>query len=421
MKLYKRVLIISNNTLSLTSNNGKTIWSLFEDYPKEKLNQLFTRDELPSLDINSYYRITNRDVLKGRLFKEQRGSCVNIVSSKEQEKVYRESTTAIRRTSLNCLIRELLWLGGWKSRKLDEWLNTIKPEIIFFVAGDTLYSYAICKYVADKTEAKINLYITDDYICKRSKENVFDIIKRRLIYKQLKGILVKTKAFFTISEKMRIEYMRRLGKDSMPIFNISERLCQRGFGVKEDNNTCIFIYTGSLYYGRDEILIEIANGLAELNKTNDIMARLKVFSNQNPDETIIKKLTVSGAAMYGGSLTKEKMVEELNKADVLLFVESFENEQIEKTRLSLSTKISEYLSIGKPILAVGPPDIGSMEFLNDVALCVNKSEELVNKLQTIILNTELRKIYGDLALEKYNKLGDFRLIRKKFIDTLCDG
>ena len=270
MDSNKRILIISNNALSLTSNNGKTLWSLFEDYPKKNLNQLFTREELPSLSINSYYRITNKDVLKGRISQKRRGGCINTVSSTEQDKAYKVSTPSIRRTSLNCLFRELLWFGGWKSKQLDDWIKTINPDILFFVGGDTLYSYKICEYIANRTRASINVYITDDYVCKRSKENIFDYLKRRLVIKHLKKIITKTNAFFTISEKMRFEYLSLLGKDSMPIFNISEKLYRSEFDNEDKKNELLFIYTGSLYYGRDEILIEIAKKLSELSKTANI-------------------------------------------------------------------------------------------------------------------------------------------------------
>ena len=304
MSLHKRVLIISNNALSMTSNNGKTLWSLFEDYPKKNLNQLFTRAELPSLEINSYYRITNKDVLKGRISKSHRGGCISAVSSAEQENAYKVSIPSIKRTSLNCLFRELLWFAGWKSPQLDEWIRYIKPDIIFFVAGDTLYSYKICEYVAKRTKASINVYITDDYICKRSKENVFDLLKRRLIVKRLKEILSYTHSFFTISEKMRTEYLNLLDKDSMPVFNISEKLHKSDFDSGDKKNELLFTYTGSLYYGRDTILIEIAQRLSELSKNYNCLVRLEVYSNKDPDKIILDKLMNTGVASYGGSLNK---------------------------------------------------------------------------------------------------------------------
>ncbi len=419
MNISKRILILSNNVLSLTSNNGKTIWSLFEDYHRDKLFQLFTRNELPSININSYFRITDKDVFKGKLFREYCGKCVDIVSSEEQNLAYKNKTSIIKRTSFSCLMRELLWAGGWKSKQLDIWLKKVNPDIIFFVAGDTLFSYAICRYIAKKTKASINVYVTDDYILKKNCENFFDILKRKLIYNRLKNILSRAKTFFTISEKMKCEYYNIFGKDSIPVFNISERLYRESEYI-ENNDNVVFVYAGSLYYGRDEILIKIARCLEKINSTIENKAKLQVFSNQEPSEKIINYLTIPGTSLYGGSLSRKLMVNKLNEADVLIFAESFDIEQIEKTRLSLSTKIPEYLSVGKLILAVGPKNIGSMEFLENVAVCVYNTDDLMNILQKIIDNKKMREDYEIKSIEKYNSLGDFRENRERFINELCD-
>lgn len=39
--MVKKVLIISNNALSFSANNGRTLNSFFADYDGEKLAQLF--------------------------------------------------------------------------------------------------------------------------------------------------------------------------------------------------------------------------------------------------------------------------------------------------------------------------------------------------------------------------------------------
>lgn len=416
MESYKRLLIISNNSLSLTSNNGKTIYSLFEEYPKNYLFQLFTRDELPQLKIGSYFKITNKDVVKGRICKKKRGSRIDILEDSGQREMQIIKPSRIKRNSLNCLIREMLWVGGWKSKQLDEWLDEINPEIIFFVAGDTLYSYAICNYVAYRTKAKINIYITDDYINKKRGEDIFDIVRRKMLYKRLEKILYITKSFFTISDKMRIEYKDIFGKDSMPVFNISESL--RNDLVKK-RRELLFVYAGSLYYGRDEVLVRIAQCIQELNNDCGYNAFLEVYSGQEISDSQKNKLDIDGASCFCGALNREELRIKLNEADILLFVESFDILQIEKTRLSFSTKISEYLSVGKPILAVGPEEIGSMEFLSSSAICVYRIGDIKNELSDIIKDKELRNEYAEKSLTKYKSMGNIHDIRNMFIEELC--
>ena len=60
------------------------------------------------------------------------------------------------------------------------------------------------------------------------------------------------------------------------------------------------------------------------------------------------------------------------ESDALVHVESFKNKNRHITRLSISTKIPEYLASNKRILAIGPKGIASIDYLlqNDVAYVV---------------------------------------------------
>ena len=48
-----------------------------------------------------------------------------------------------------------------------------------------------------------------------------------------------------------------------------------------------------------------------------------------------------------------------------MLLESFDENLLNYTRLSLSTKIPEYLSSGKPIFAAGHSEQGSIKYLNE--------------------------------------------------------
>jgi len=50
--------------------------------------------------------------------------------------------------------------------------------------------------------------------------------------------------------------------------------------------------------------------------------------------------------------------------DVLVHVESFFEEDSARTRLSISTKIPQYMASGKAILAYGPSDLTSLRYIN---------------------------------------------------------
>ena len=68
-------------------------------------------------------------------------------------------------------------------------------------------------------------------------------------------------------------------------------------------------------------------------------------------------------------------------------------------------------------MAIGPKGIASMEYLKDVAICVNNIKDLYSELERILSIDEKEK-YGELALEKYKKNHLSEVNRKKFMDIL---
>ncbi|MEG0474048.1 MAG: hypothetical protein RR588_17145 [Solibacillus sp.] len=62
-----------------------------------------------------------------------------------------------------------------------------------------------------------------------------------------------------------------------------------------------------------------------------------------------------------------------------------------KTRLSISTKIPEYLATGKPILAIGPSTLSSIKYLKsstDSFIIEDLSEESIQKTLIGIYNSK---------------------------------
>ena len=54
----KKVLIVSQNSLSLHANNGKTLTNIFQKWESNSLAQLYFQDEIPeSVKFHKFYRI----------------------------------------------------------------------------------------------------------------------------------------------------------------------------------------------------------------------------------------------------------------------------------------------------------------------------------------------------------------------------
>ena len=240
----------------------------------------------------------------------------------------------------------------------------------------------------------------------RIKETIFSRIFRKYIRKKMIKCINDSNKYFTISNIMKNEYYKLTNKESKIIMNMTESLyIPKEQLPKRNDNYIKFIYTGSLYYNRDKVIGLIAKAADIYNKDNNNTKKIKIeiYSNSEPSEEIKKNFEIKDCCEYCGSLTLNELKVKLNIADILIFVESFEPEMKDKTKYSLSTKVPEYLSVGKPIFAVGPQNIGSMEYLDKVAFCVYDERNIYNEMVKMLReNSKMLKI-ADLARKKFEK------------------
>ena len=409
----KRLLIISNNVLSTTNNNGKTILSFINGVQNLEVAQLYFSGEVPKVGPYKYYQISDKDIIKGLLKTEKRGKEVTACPQTDYFDDF-SIKKKVGRNTFTLLCREVLWHNKWKSKGLSKWLDQVHPDAIFFVAGDALFAYDICASIYKKYGSRLTVYVTDDYVMPRKDDNHINTIRRNCIRNALRNILKDADCFYTVSESMKLEYREVFRKDSYLAINMTEDMKDTSY--KKNEKETIFTYAGSFYYKRFEVLGKLANAIKKYNNGHpNSKAKLMLYSNSEPTEDIKHVLEIDGVSEYGGSLNSEQLRMRLNTSDILVFVESFELEQIEKVKYSLSTKVPEYMSLGKPILAIGPDESGSIKYLKDIAVCVNNEEMIYSTIKELLDNDIMRLRYGNMSRKKYLCLHNSKKLQEEFI------
>ena len=407
------ILIISNNVISNTNNNGKTILSFFEGRDDFSVAQLYFSGEVPEVEGFKYYRLSDKDILSGLFNISNKGSVVepSVTRSIDLNSTLKRK---IGKNDITQTARDLLWLNKWKSKGLIEWLDSFDPNIIFFVAGDALFPYWITSFIQKRYNAKLTIYVTDDYIMPRSNETLLHYFRRNTIKNHLCRSLKNTSHFFTVSEVMKTTYQGFLGYDSSVILNMTEDLyCPKNI----NNDKLTLVYAGSFYYGRDKVLFELSKILDNYNSlSNDKCAQLELYSNSKPENNTLKMFESSKSCVFKGSLSRDELKDKLNSADILVFVESFEDKFIEKVKCSLSTKVPEYMSVGKPIITIGPSNIGSVSYLQDVSFCVDY--ENLDTISSFLPDISLQYELGIKARSKYLNKHNKNKLQQEFLSYL---
>lgn len=401
-----KILVISNNVFSNTKNNGKTLLSFFENFPPQNVAQLYFKNEIPiSIDINNYYRITDIDVLKSFFNNKNCGNIVNNnfkVSTANSKNIFSD---IIKQSNFLRILRELLWkTNKWKSPKLLKWLDEISPDVIFFAAGDSEFAYDVCAYIQKRYNCKLAVYMGDDYALSRKTFNLGWRLRHYFLSKKMFYIVKKSDVFFTISNKMKLEYKKYFKKDSIIIVNMTNSLKIDTADTRLENDKIVLVYAGGLHYKRYNTLMLLGHAIKKYNNlTTSLRLELNIYSNQVPNYRILKKISINGSSKFCGSLNKNQLKIVLNQANILVHVESFDRSCIEATKLSISTKIPEYLSLEKPIIAIGPFNIASMEYLKESAFCITNEHNIYNELCNFINNKDLQLKYASKAIKQYNE------------------
>lgn len=412
---FPRLLVISHNLLDISNNVGKTLISLLEGWPKECLYSLYLRNEKPfNYYCDSYYLIHDKDVIKslislgihksGIILDEKKE--VNYNNSQAENVLYRLGN---KRKAAISLFRDIMWkCGSWKNSQLRRWLERINPDIILFVPNDYELAYDILFYVNKIVDAKIITYYMDDaFYYNQKKTGINKYRRKRLMECGIKCSKI-SKKLFTTCDMMSIEYEHLFNVKCIPFGN-SVKIIEKDNVKKHNNKQIIISYIGNLHSNRWKSILEIGSALQSINWEKNTNYSINVYSASLLDTTILNAFNKCSTINFLGAINVEQVRKVQEESDILVHVEAFDEKSVASTRLSISTKIFEYLAVQKPILAYGPSEIASMKYLQNAgaAVCCHSNKELVNALKKLLFSDVKRQQLKNNA--------------KKFVLANCDS
>ena len=402
-----KILIISHNIFSNSSNMGKTLSGYFRELNFEDIAQFYIHSEVPTLhSCQNYYRITDKEMLSsiltrksGKIFRE-----TDIHTNADQvrtdtgltAKLYQKSRS---RTPLIYLMRNLWWsLGAWNTKKFNKWVDEFKPDCIFFVSGDYAFMYKIALKTAQKRNIPMIVSCMDDHYFYNRNENKFlGKLAHQLFMKQVKKTIQYASAILPICDTMSRDYQAFFKKPCYTIHTAStlkEPLCM------EKKNKISYI--GNLGLGREKQLLTIAKALQSIEVEN-CPKYIDVYSAETRPE-ILANLTEENGIRFHGRISPEEVLQIMGESLAVIHTESFDAEMRKRVKYSVSTKIADSLASGTPLLAYGPEEVASMQHLicHNAAFCATDPSELKTVLTNLIINNAMREkvVQSALALAK---------------------
>lgn len=386
-----KVLIISHNPVSTHQNMGKTFLSLFSEFDRSELCQLYIYPSLPDVNAcSSYYRITDKDIVKGIVSLKVRGCQIapELIETAESTIFENSSDESLYRNSNNqkpsrMLARDMLWkISPWYNKELENWIKQENPTHIFLAPGYAKFIYDIALKISKKFDIPIITYICDDNYFLKPKRQFLGKLQLNLLKRKINCLMAHTKYLVAISEELKQSYIRQFHMRAVTIMTGSNYL-----PAKYPKSECVcksISYFGNIRCNRYLSLAEIGRVLDQINDEKGTKYALNIYTAEK-DVKILETFKEIESIKLCKFVSGKEFEKTLHSADMLLHVEAFDEENIDRVKYSISTKIADSLSSGIPFLAYGPSGVSSIMHLirNDCALVASTKEELYDVLNKV--------------------------------------
>lgn len=404
----KKVLIISRNAWSNNISTGNTLSNLFEGWDPSSIANIYCRSEKIDNQIcKKYYQITEKQLIKSMIGRDMAGKEVLLTemdNTKEEKNIENNKKvySFFRKFKLTIFlwIRELIWLfGNWKNERINNYLEDFKPEIVFMPIYDCFYMHRILQYVKKKSGAKVVLWTGDDmYSLKQFSLSPLFWINRLILRKYIKQSVKISSIRYCITPEQSEEYQKYFSVD-FKILGKEMRQAKDIDDITKNKSLVSLVYTGNIDRGRFKSLIKICE---VLDSYHDIPEScFYIYSGSSLSKQMNKKINGFRHTKFMGEVSSLEVFAIQKAADIVVHVESLDIKERLRTRLSLSTKIIDYMSNKCCIFALGWEEASSIKFLersNSAVIC-NGYEEIDKNLKPLLMNKDLRERYAYKAYQ----------------------
>lgn len=403
-----KVLVISHNPIGTQFNMSKTLLSLLSSLKKDELCQLYIYPALPDVDLcSSYFRITDKDVL--RSYYTLKLNCCEVEAdcskhsmyeNSDDEKIYKNPKN---KSNLRMILRDLMWkCAHWYTKKLESWIKKEKPTCIFVAPGDATFIYDIALKISKKFNLPIVTYICDDYYFVKTPKSVISKLRVAFLKKKIRKLMRSTVKLAVICNALKDEYSKEFGVSAETIMTGSEFTAESLSRLVEKPTS--LSYFGNIGCNRYISLADIGRMLDCINNKEGTNLLLNIYTaEKNPD--IINSFSNIESIKLCPFVLGDAFKSALLGSELLLHVEAFDEESIDVVKHSISTKIADSLASGIPLVAYGPPNVASVQYLisEECAIIATSKTELENTLYNAFFDNAKREKAVSNALKATKK------------------
>lgn len=433
-----KVLIIGE-TFRYTGGGGITLINLFKDWNADNLAVVTEKiqETTRETNCNNFYRLGHLEMKFpfpfNLLNKIDDSGDVKLFSPNEASKikniVKRNFKSSIKFEFEMTYYRFLIFLGIFNSNyrlKISEqllnWVKDFSPDVIYaqpFSYKDMVFALELKK----ASGIPIALHIMDDSVSFSNKPNLFYFHWKNKINNIFKQLVEVADIHLSISEAMSEEYFKRYKKLFQPFRNpididLWTPCIKRQWSIGREVN---IIYTGRLAVPNINALYTFCQAVERIN--NEVLTvRLHIYSIDRNAKFTAQTSNFQSIRIHE-PVPFDKIPSLVTKFDIALLPIDFTKRGIDYAKYSISTKTSEYMISGVPILLFAPKQVALTKYAEKYrtmhVVDENSQEKLFHALKELISDEKLRSSLAMKAMAVAKSESNALNVRKCFREALA--
>jgi len=426
---FCKVLIISNSIPNDDNATSITLKNMFSGWPADKIAIIYA-----SLDTHtpqSIYPVLHVSGLKYIQNKaSDRGGLLDSLRSSKSEVKGMSGAAADKSVKGNILNYLHTLASSYKALlpysyddALYQFISEFKPDVIYSPLGSIAITDIVYK-ISVKYNLPVVPHFMDDW-----PHTIYEgdslLLAPRLKKKHLLNkIFRRTEEAIVISEKMAKEYRSEYHKEFFALMNCVE-IKESDKSDLRENGKIVFSYFGGLHLLRWQTLVLFFKLVKNSQAYASYNLELRVYTPDADRAKYQHQFEQIAEVVFCDRVSQGALIDEMRSSDYLVHVEAFDDKIKKYTRLSISTKIPEYLAAQRPIIAIGPGNIASIEYLmdNDCAHVITdlsspKSSAVIENSASDNINKRLLANGWQLFLKNHEREKQQDLLRYVFQKSL---
>ncbi len=418
--------MVNGEPFNRLSATGITMSNLFLGWQPERLGQVFTADMASDPAAKGCeVRLSSRNLVPFSLFRRRSGRTMPAAKRPPQHtSITGESRSrALARKAISPFL-EFLPYDIPSDALARIW--RFQPDVIYSMLG-SMRMVGLVATLARRLDLPVVPHFMDDWLATFAvpSRSLGTPLHVRSLNAAVERLFDRVPVAMAIGDMMGEEYSSRFSRTFFSFMNPVDvdPAFPRGATAKADDFVTL-VYVGGLHLGRAQVLADIAEAVRDV-ATGDCRVALDIYAPASDAPAARWIETIAPTVRYRGSIPPDQVRIVLDQSDVAIHVEAFDEECAAYTRLSVSTKIPQYLAAGIPVLAYGPRTLASCCYVHDTGSGVHvgtrDGTDLRDAVRALAASEHLRRELGYRGWQRARDCHEAGRVRDHFRDVLASA